>query len=478
MKIQFSRNISLCLFFLLGFLAIGGCKKSSTPTVSVIIPTVNTTSVILNLTATTAQSGGIIISTGNGTITGNGVVYSSTNKTPTISDSKTTDSVSHAGTGYTAFTSSITGLTPGTTYYIRAYAVNSAGVGYGGITSFTTSATLGSVIATVTTYAGGTASGYMDGSAAGALFNNPEGVTVDKQGNLFVSDSFNDLIREVSNTGTVSTIAGNQTLGYQDGPAASAEFYAPNGQAFDSKGNLYVADFGNNIIRKITPAGVVSTFAGTGIAGYRNGAATSANLTGSADSLSMFNNPQGVCVDASDNVYVADRGNNVIREILTTGRTKTIAGNKVKGFIDATDEAAFFNNPTGVAVDSKGNVYVTDQGNSSLRMVSSAGVVTTLVGNPVQTTLLNYPSAITIDALGNLYIVDESGRIFEFTTAKVLYLLAGKLNTAGFTNGVGSVALFNNPQGISIDANNNIYVADQFNNCIRKITITTTTNVN
>jgi sugar lactone lactonase YvrE len=476
MKTPFLRYISLCLFFLPVVLLNNGCKKdSSSSSVTIVIPTVNTTSVILNLTSTTAQSGGIIISAGNGSITANGVCYSATNQTPTTTDSKTTDSVSHAGTAYTSFLSSITGLTPGTTYYVRAYATNSAGVGYGGVTKFTTSATLASLVVNVSTYAGVGTPGYMDGSAGGALFNNPQGLSVDSKGNLFVSDTYNDLIREVSVSGNVSTVAGNQTIGYVNGPALSAAFYAPNGQAFDAQGNLYVADFGNNIIRKITPAGVVSDFAGTGVAGYRNGAADTAHYKGTTDSLAMFNNPQGVAVDAAGNVYVADRGNNVIREILTTGRTKTIAGNKVKGFIDATDEQAFFNNPTGVAVDSKGNVYVTDQGNSALRMISPAGVVTTLVGNPIQSSLLNFPSAITIDATGNLYLTDEGGRIFEFTTAKVLYLLAGKLNSPGFTNGPGATATFNNPQGIAVDASGNIYVSDQNNNCVRKITVQTST---
>ena len=158
---------------------------------------------------------------------------------------------------------------------------------------------------------------------------------------------------------------------------------------------------------------------------------------------------------------------------MTNGRTKTIAGNKVKGFIDATDESAFFDNPTGVAIDSKGTVWVTDQGNSALRKISSSGVVTTVFGSPSQTNLLGFPSAITVDTQGNLYIAsDESGRIFEYTTTGVLDLLAGAQNHPGFNNSTGSSALCNYPQGIAVDASGNIYVADQYNNCIRKIVIT------
>ncbi|MBB3054810.1 NHL repeat-containing protein [Mucilaginibacter gotjawali] len=470
MKIPGLRSILLFASFLLFISLNTGCSKKSTSTVvNANIPLVTTTGVIINVTATTAQSGGILVNAENGTVTTSGVCYSSTNKVPTTSDTKTSDTLKATGTSLKSFTSKLTGLTANTTYYLRAYCINEAGVGYGGVLTFTTTGT-GAIAATVSTFAGTGTAGYLDGSLTGAMFNNPQGVSVDASGNVYVSDSFNDLIRKLSTTGTTTTIAGNQSIGLVNGPALSAEFYAPNGQAFDAQGNLYVADFGNNVIRKITPAGVVSTYAGTGVAGYRNGAKDTANWKGTTDSLAVFNNPESVAVDAAGNVFVADRGNNVIREILTNGRTKTVAGNKVKGFIDATGAAAFFNNPTGVAVDSKGNLYVTDQGNSALRKITSAGVVTTLAGNPVQTTLLNYPSAITIDASGNLFIADEGGRIMEYNTAGVLYYLAGALNAPGNVDGDGATARFNYPQGIAVDGNGNVYVADQYNNAIRKIT--------
>lgn len=476
MKItSFLRNSSILFFFLSSLIIIAGCKSTAPSGTVATVPTVSTVGSILNLTTTTAQSGGVITFNGDATITLNGVCYSSTNQTPTASDTKTSDPVNTSGLAIISFISNLTGLTPNTKYYLRAYAVNSAGIGYGGVITFTTSSTVTAVTTVVSTFAGNGTAGYSDGSALGAMFNNPQGVVADSKGNVYVADSFNDDIREISG-GNVSTIAGSQTLGYLDGPAAlSAEFYAPSGGAFDSKGNLYVADFGNNVIRKITPAGVVSTYAGTGQAGYQNGASTSASLNSTTDSLAIFNNPQGVTVDAAGNVFVADRGNNVIREILTNGRTKTIAGNAIKGFIDATDESAFFNQPTGVAVDSKDNVYVTDQGNSALRVVSSAGVVTTLVGNPAQSSLLGFPSAITADSQGNVYFTDELGRVFEYTTGKVLYNLAGIYNVAGLVNGAGTTATFNYPQGIAVDASGNLYVADQYNNVIRKIVISTNT---
>lgn len=473
MKSPRLRNIYLCSFFLSIVFLSNSCKKSSATTADVVtIPVVITTSTILDVTSTSAQSGGVISSLGNGSLTANGVCYSSTNTTPTTANAKTSDPIATNQISYPPFTSSLTNLTPNTTYYVRAYATNSAGTGYGSVVKFTTSSSLTAITATTVTFAGNGTAGYVDASGLSAQFNNPEGVTVDSKGNVYVSDTYNSLIRMITPAGAVSTVAGTPaTIGYADGPAASAQFYAPQGSAFDSQGNLYVADFGNNVIRKITAAGVVSTYAGNGTAGYRNGAATAANLTGTTDTLCMFNNPQAVAVDVAGNVYVADRGNNVIRKILTTGRVITIAGTRTAGYVDATDELASFNNPSGIAVDAQGNVYVADQGNSAIRKITPADVVTTIAGGPTQSTLLNLPSGLAIDNTGNLYIVDEGGRVFEYTSANVLYNLAGNLNTSGFVNGTGIGALFSNPQGIAIDANGNIYVADQYNNCIRKITI-------
>jgi sugar lactone lactonase YvrE len=475
MKNPFFRIFFLPTLFISIILSVTGCKKAATDTVVVSLPAVATDNAIVNLTATTAQSGGIVSSTGNGTISADGVCYSSTNKIPTIADTKTSDPTAVTGeTSNASYTSNLSNLTPGTTYYLRAYVTNSAGTAYGGVLTFTTSATLSAVITTVSTFAGNGSSGYADGQGLGALFNNPQAVTVDSKGNIYVSDSFNGLIRLVTPAAAVSTFAGTPSaIGFVNGPAASAQFYAPSGSVFDAQGNLYVSDFGNNVIRKITPGGIVSTFAGSGVAGYRNGAVDSAHLKNPSDSLAMFNSPQGLAIDAAGNIYVADRGNNVIRKILPTGRTVTFAGTRTAGFIDGTDELASFNNPTGVAVDVNGNVYVTDQGNSSLREITPGEVVSTLVGGPLQLSLLNYPSAITIDKTGNLYLVDEGGRIFEYTPAKVLYILAGTSNNSGFVNGAGTAASFNNPQGIAVDPNGNIYVADQGNNCIRLITVTT-----
>jgi sugar lactone lactonase YvrE len=467
MKTPYFVTISLSAIFLSIVLLAPGCKKSSTAAAAadvVTLPLVTTNSVIINLTSTTAQSGGVITSTGGGTITANGVCYSATNKTPTTTDTKTTDAIGSGSTSNQAFTSNLAGLTANTTYYLRAYTVNSAGTAYGSVTQFTTPSNLGSVIATVTTFAGNGLAGYVDASGLNAQFSNPQGLTADKNGNVYVSDSFNDLIREITPAGAVTTVAGTQGIGYVDGPAATAQFYAPNGSVFDAQGNLYVTDLGNNVIRKITPAGLVSTFAGNGTAGYIDGAATAAE----------FNNPHALAIDGSGNIYVADRGNNIIRKITSAGVVSTFAGTRTAGYVDATGTGASFNNPTGLVADAGGNVYVADQGNSAIRKITPAGVVTTIVGGATQSTLVNLPSGIAIDKQGNLYIVDEGGRVLKFTTGNVLYILAGTFNVSGFVNGSGAAALFNNPQGITVDDNGNIYVADQYNDCIRKITVAVT----
>src|SRR5579872_6951126 len=240
MKTPLLTAILFLSFFVL--ITATGCKKITTTNSA---PSITTQDVMLDVTSTTAQSGGTITSVGTSSITANGVVYSTSNKTPTLADLKTTDPPIR--TSYT-FTSNLTGLTPSTTYYLRAYASNQFGTSYGAVVTFTTAATLSSVSGTVTTFAGTGTSGYLDGAGTGAEFSNPTGMAIDASGNVYVSDSFNNRIRKIAPDGTVSTIAGNGTAGYVDGNAANAEFYAPQGLTIDVSGNIFVADFGNNVI--------------------------------------------------------------------------------------------------------------------------------------------------------------------------------------------------------------------------------------
>jgi sugar lactone lactonase YvrE len=450
------------LFISLAFF-ITSCKKAATTTNEP--PALTTNDVILDVTSTTAQSGGTITSIGSSSITANGVCYSSSNKIPTISDLKTTEAI--ISTSY-SFTSNITGLKPSTTYYLRAYASTAYSTSYGSVVTFSTTASSNTIAGAVTTFAGNATGGYADGLGAAAQFSYPIGIASDARGNIYVSDSFNNRIRKIASDGTVTTVAGNGTA---EGPAANAEFYGPQGLAVDGQGNIFVADFGNNVIREISTTGTVTVFAGNGIAGYVDGAAT----------VAEFNGPAGLAFDKQGNLYVADNNNNMIRKITTTGAVSRVAGTKTPGYVNGTVNTTTgvytsFRSPNGLVVDASGNIFVADLGNSAIRQITSAGVVTTIAGGPGQTSLLGSPGALAMDASGNLFITDESGRVVELNSAKVLYPLAGTTNVAGFADGTGTAAQFNTPQGICVDASGNIFVADFNNNRIRKVVVVDSSN--
>ncbi|MGZ3822520.1 MAG: NHL repeat-containing protein, partial [Mucilaginibacter sp.] len=266
----------------------------------------------------------------------------------------------------------------------------------------------------VTTFAG---TPNVIGSANGvdtvASFNKPFGIAVDASGNVYVADAGNNQVRAITPAGLVSTFAGTGAAGTVNG-LDTATFNSPLSVTVDGSGNVYVADYGNDLIRKISPAGVVSTLAGTGAAGADNGAGTKAT----------FNLPEGVAVDGSGNVYVADNGNNLIRKITPDGTVSTLAGSGSAGSANGTGVAASFNSPFGIAVDASGNVYVADAGNNQIRKISPAGVVTTFAGSGIK----------------------------------------------GAGNATGAAASFNTPSGVAVDAAGNVYVADENNNMIRKIT--------
>jgi DNA-binding beta-propeller fold protein YncE len=314
------------------------------------------------------------------------------------------------------------------------------------ITPLTPTNTGGAVPATVsevvTTLAGSTTPGSTNATGTAASFNLPTGVAVDATGNTYVADFSNDMIRKITPAGVVTTLAGSGTAGSTNGTGTTASFWSPQGVAVDASGNVYVADKGNNMIRKITPAGVVTTLA------------------------TSFNWPAGVAVDASGNVYVADRSNNMIREITPAGVVTTLAGSGTAGSTNGTGTAASFYSPFGVAVDATGNVYVAEWGNNMIRKITPAGVVTTLA------TGFNLPTGVAVDATGNVYVANQnSNMISKITPAGVVTTLAGS-GTAGSTNGTGTTASFNGPSGVAVDASGNVYVADANNNMIRKITQT------
>ncbi|HUP60473.1 MAG TPA: NHL repeat-containing protein [Thermoanaerobaculia bacterium] len=319
-------------------------------------------------------------------------------------------------------------------------------------------------VLTFTTFAGSNGgTGFEDGRGSKARFDfqYPAGVATDSNGNVYAADVGNDTIRKISPAGAVTTLAGLAGIGGNaDGTGSAASFLSPTGVATDSSGNVYVADRGNGRIRKITPAGGVTTMAGSGAGGNADG-------TGSAAS---FLSPTGVATDSSGNVYVADKDNHTIRRITPAGVVTTLAGLAgIGGNADGTGSGARFKSPTGVATDSSGNVYVADSGNNRIRKITPAGVVTTLAafGHP----RLNGPTGVATDSSGNVYVADSGNcMIRKVTPGNTATTLAGDAQNCGSADGMGFAAQFLFPTGVATDSSSNVYVAD--NNTIRKITPT------
>jgi sugar lactone lactonase YvrE len=319
--------------------------------------------------------------------------------------------------------------------------------------------------------AGVVSRGSTDDTGAAARFYGPGGVAVDAAGNVYVADTGNHTIRKVTAAGAVTTFAGAAGVpGSTDGPGSAARFAGPSGIAVDRSGNLYVADRDNHTIRKITSSGVVTTLAG------KAGQLGTADGTGSA---AAFYDPSGVAVDSAGNVYVADTDNYTIRKVTAGGTVTTLAGSPSQlGSADGTGSAASFDSPSGVAVDGAGTVYVADYYSRAVRVVTAAGVVTTLAGaadSPGSTdgtgsaAQFSGPDAVAIDSAGNLYVADQYNYSIRKVTASgvVTTLAGGELGTA---DGVGKAAGFDLPAGIAVDGSGNVYVADTSNNTIRKVT--------
>jgi uncharacterized delta-60 repeat protein len=331
--------------------------------------------------------------------------------------------------------------------------------------------TPGGVVTTLAGLAG--SSGSADGTASAARFYEPCGVAADSAGNVYVADWSNHTIRKVTPGGVVTTLAGLAGgQGSADGTASAAQFYYPSGLALDSAGNLYVADYGNSTIRKVTPGGVVTTLAG--LAGSQG----SADGTGSA---ARFNYPSSVAVDSAGNVYVADEENYTIRKVTPAGVVTTVAGLAGSpGSADGTGSAARFGMPEGVGVDSAGNVYVTDFNNHTIRKVTPGGVVTTVAGlagssgsadGTASAARFNYPEGVAVDSAGNVYVADtENHTIRKVTPAGVVTTLAGLAGSSGSADGTASAARFYYPEAVGADSAGNVYVADTYNCTIRKVT--------
>jgi sugar lactone lactonase YvrE len=326
----------------------------------------------------------------------------------------------------------------------------------------------------VTTLAGLAAqTGISDGQGSAARFNHPSAVALDGAGNIYVIDTSNQTVRKVSAGGLVSTLAGNPGVGGRaDGVGAAASFFYPGGITAAGGGTVYVADTGNHSLRVVTPAGAVATLAGSA------GRPGSANGTGLA---ALFNYPDGVAVDSAGNLYIADHGNDTIRKLTAAGVVTTVAGIAgLPGSADGGGGAASFNGPTGIAVDPSGNLYVADAGNSTIRKITTGGTVSTLAGlagvagnsdGAGSAARFNAPQGIAVDSAGNVYVADtNNSTIRKVTAAGTVTTMAGVAGQDAATDGVGSAARFDGPYAVAVDSSGNVYVADFFNATIRKIT--------
>jgi hypothetical protein len=343
----------------------------------------------------------------------------------------------------------------------------------------------------VTTLAGPAwPTGSVDGTGSAARFGGPEGIAVDSGGNVYVAD-WSSTIRKISPGGVVTTIAGGAGECFADGAGRDARFCQPTGVAADGAGNIYVADWGNNVIRKISPQGTVTTLAGNTSITDQSGRPASGYADGPGN-VARFNWPRGIAVDRAGNVFVAEQNNHTIRKITPAGVVTTLAGNALiknqngdpkGGYADGTGAAARFNTPEGVAVDGAGDVYVADSGNQMIRKITPEGVVTTIAGTSLDSdgdgwpdggyadgtgsaARFNGPYGVAVDRGGNVYVTDN-GMLRKVNPTGVVTTLAGQPGSTGSADGTGSAARFNELGGVAVDSAGNLYVADFVNNTIR-----------
>ena len=339
-----------------------------------------------------------------------------------------------------------------------------------------------SPVGIITTVAGNGRSGFSGdgGPATSAELNQPVGVAVDATGSLYIAEEFNHRIRKVSPGGIITTVAGNGVPGFSGdgGPATGASLNQPQGVAVDAAGNLYIADTLNQRIRKVSPAGIITTVAGNGNSGFSGDG-------GPATSASLFT-PGGIAVDAFGNLYIADTRNERIRKVSPDGIITTVAGSGLPprgGFSGDGGPAtsARLDFPLGVAVDGSGNLYIADDKNRRIRKVSPSGIITTLAGSgefkssgdggPATSASLGFPTGVTVDAVGNLYIADRfNHRIRRVTPGGTISTVAGD-GVARFSGdgGLATSASLNTAIGVAVDAGGSLYIADEQNQRIRKV---------
>ena len=317
--------------------------------------------------------------------------------------------------------------------------------------------------------------GSADGTGSAARFYNPRHVAVDVAGTLCVSDTDNHTVRKITPSGEVTTFAGSAGVsGSTDAAGSNARFSFPNGLAVNASGTIYLVEWGNHTVRKITSAGEVTTIAGL------------AGAVGSADgngSEARFRNPRGIALDSLGNLYVADTANHTIRKVSPAGEVITLAGMAgVPGMSDGQGSAARFNSPTGLEVAPSGDLFVADRFGHTIRKIAPDGTVTTFAGTPgtmgavdgeagPPRPLFNRPWDVAQDVSGNIYVTDhENHTVRKISPAGIVSTLAGLAGNLGVSDGTGSSARFEGPGGIDVDAVGNIFVENTQNHTIRKIT--------
>jgi uncharacterized protein YjdB len=331
--------------------------------------------------------------------------------------------------------------------------------------------------AIINTFAGTGTSGYTGngGAATAAKMNVPFSLQVDGSGNVFIADAGNCVIRKVNASGIISTVAGNGSCGFSGdgGPATSAQLHAAQGIAIDGAGNLYIADRNNNRIRKVNTSGIITTVAGNGTRGYSGdgGAATAAEL----------NYPSGVAVDAIGNLYVADADNHAIRRINAGGMITTIVGIGISGYSGdgGAATAAQLNEPVSIVVDANGNMYIADLGNSTIRKVDTSGIITTFAGTSsagysgdwgqATAATLNAPFQIAVDGTGNVFVADWlNNAIRKISTSGIITTVAGSGATTPLGDGGPAAAAgIYHASGVGINAANKLYISDYYHHRIR-----------
>jgi len=317
-------------------------------------------------------------------------------------------------------------------------------------------------------------SGGANGFGTNALFSDPAAMVADTAGNLFVADSGNHAIRKVSPMGVVTTIAGQLGVsGSGGGTGAQAKFNRPCGIALDRAGNLFVSDTGNHTIRKITPAGSVSTIAGSmGQSDFANGSGTTAR----------FSSPLGLAVAANGTLYVADSGNHVIRAISPSGVVSALAGSPENwGSEDGTGGEARFNGPVGVALDESGALLVSDSNNHTIRKVTASGGVTTWAGTPGLDGCVDghgraarfcMPAELAVDGHGNVFVADSFNHVVrKISRERRVTTVTGLPGGVGAGDGANGQARLFNPYGLAIRPDGSLALADAYNQLLRVVLV-------